>query len=349
MGLPKDCEIKKHRAFKPGIRNLITDVPGVKVGQVTLIDGERHIHTGVTAILPHGENLFRKKVLAGASVINGFGKSAGLIQIDELGNIESPIIMTNTFAVGTALNAVTRYMLDGNEDIGAKTGTVNCVITECNDGEINDIRGMHVTEKNVLDAIANCGEDFQEGAVGAGTGMVCMGLKGGIGSASRVLSVDGKDYIMGSIMMSNFGMPGNLVVDGQKVATGKVVGDTVVPDSEKGSAIIIIATNIPLNERQLRRVAKRSTVALARTGSYLGNGSGDIGIAFSTANTMPHYSETNIIETKMFNDDKIDQIFEATADVVEEAIISSLYHAETVEGIRGNKVYGLREFLGGQD
>ncbi|QAT42978.1 P1 family peptidase [Aminipila luticellarii] len=341
MGLPKDCEVSIRCKFKKGERNLITDVPGVKVGHVTLIDQEKDIHTGVTAILPHTGNLFKNKVLAATSVINGFGKSTGLVQIDELGNIETPIIMTNTFGVGTALNAVTKYMMKENEDIGTTTGTVNCVVTECNDGELNDIRGMHVTEEDVLQAIENCGDVFEEGVAGSGSGMICMGIKGGIGSASRIVPCDGKDYTIGAILMSNFGMSGNLMIDGRRIDTEKVPKSK----AEKGSVIIIIGTDLPLNERQLRRVAKRATVALCRTGSFLGNGSGDIAVAFSNTNIMPHYSEKNIIETKMFHDDAIDKIFEATAEVVEEAVVSSIYHAENVKGIRGKEVFALKEFL----
>ena len=342
MGLPRNCEISIYSKYKKGKRNLITDVPNVKVGNVTLKNEEKDIHTGVTAILPHTGNLFREKVMAGASVINGFGKSAGLIQIEELGNIETPIIMTNTFGVGTAINALTKYMLKDNEDIGTTTGTVNCVVTECNDGELNDIRGMHVTEENVLQALENCGDVFEEGAVGAGTGMRCLGVKGGIGSASRLVSCDGEEYTVGAILMSNFGMAGNLMIDGRRIDTVHTVPKSNV---EKGSVIIVIATDIPLNERQLKRAAKRATVALSRTGSFIGNGSGDIAIAFSNTNIVPHYSERNIIETRMFYDAAIDKVFEATAEVVEEAVISSIYHAETVKGIRGNEVFGLREFL----
>ncbi len=172
MGLPKECAFTIENRFPKGERNLITDVAGVKVGHVTLEDAEKNIHTGVTAILPHGGNLFLDKVLAGVCVINGFGKSAGLVQVDELGTIEAPILMTNTFGVGTGLNADIKYMLDQNPDIGVTTGTVNCVVTECNDGSLNDIRGMHLTQENVWEAIERASEDFEEGAVGGGTGMI---------------------------------------------------------------------------------------------------------------------------------------------------------------------------------
>ena len=186
MGLSKDSKVKMTSVFKQGRNNLITDVAGVKVGHLTIKDDARNIHTGVTAVIPHEGNMFKDKVLAGTSVINGFGKSAGLIQIDELGTIETPILMTNTLSVGTALDTLVGYMLEKNEDIGVSTGTVNCVVTECNDGELNDIRGQHVNPEHVLTALNNAGELFEEGDVGAGTGMICMGLKGGIGSASRV-------------------------------------------------------------------------------------------------------------------------------------------------------------------
>ncbi len=342
MGIPNNSNIKLRNKFKKGKLNLITDVPGVKVGQVTKIDNEKNIHTGVTTIIPREGNIFRNKVLAGTSIINGFGKSVGLVQIDELGTIETPIVMTNTFGVGTALNALTKYMLEQNEEIGVSTGTVNCVVTECNDGELNDIRGMHVTEQDVFDSIANAADEFEEGVVGSGTGMICMEMKGGIGSASRIVNCDGKDYTIGAILMSNFGMKGNLRINGTLADDKYVKNDK----PEKGSCIILIGTDLPLNERQLRRVAKRATVGLARTGSFLGNGSGDIAIAFSNGNVIPHFSDKKIFDVRMFNDDKIDDIFEATAEAVEECVISSLYHAETVTGIRDRKVLCLKENYG---
>jgi len=341
MGLPDTNRAKIDNKYPKGKKNLITDVPGVKVGHVTLQDDEKDIHTGVTAILPHEGNLFQDKVAAGVSVINGFGKSAGLVQIDELGTIESPIIMTNTFSVGTALNASIKYMLAQNEDIGVTTSTINCVVTECNDGTLNDIRGMHVTEEDVLKAIECAGEDFEEGTTGSGTGMCCMGIKGGIGSASRIVKIKEKEYTIGAILMSNFGVLGNLRIDGKKI-------ETPLPDAaqkDKGSVIIVLGTDLPLSDRQLRRIARRSAVGLGRVGSYLGNGSGDIAVAFSTSNRVPHYSDTGIVDMKMVHDDALDPVFEAVAETVEEAVISSLYHAKTVKGIRGKVLYGLEEFL----
>lgn len=339
MGLPENSGFDLHAKWPRGERDLITDVPGVKVGHVTLKEGD--IHTGVTAVLPHGDNCFQDKVMAGVSVINGFGKSVGLIQIQELGTIETPILLTNTLSVGTACEELTRYMLEGNPDIGVTTGTVNCVVTECNDGRLNDIRGLHVRSEHVREALANAGEDFEEGAVGGGTGMVCLGLKGGIGSASRRVEVDGQTYTVGALVMSNFGAPGNLIIGGKHYDTNLGRDER----KDEGSIIMLLATDIPLNERQLSRLAKRSMVALGRVGSYCGNGSGDIAIAFTTANRLPHYSEKNILETRMFYDENIDRVFVAGVEAVEEAIISSLYHAETTTGIRGNCYLGLRDFV----
>ena len=340
MGLPQNSGLEIYSKRDRGARNLITDVPGVKVGQVTIQHGE--VNTGVTAVLPHGGNLFQEKVMAGVSVINGFGKSAGLVQIEELGTIESPIILTNTLSTGTALTAMVKYMMAQNPDIGVSTGTVNCVVTECNDGRLNDIRGLHVREDDVLQAVESASEDFAEGAEGGGTGMVCLGLKGGIGSSSRTLQIDGQLYTVGALVMSNFGEAGNLVIGGRHIDTRKCSEGC---KKDTGSIIIVIATDVPLSERQLKRVAKRSMIALGRVGSYCGNGSGDIAIAFTTANRQPHYSSRNILDTKMFYDENIDCVFEAAVEAVEESILSSLYHAETTTGVRGSTYIGLREFL----
>ncbi|MST52430.1 DmpA family aminopeptidase [Hornefia butyriciproducens] len=373
MGIPSDAPIRLHRKFERGDRNKITDVQGVRVGQVTLQDGE--INTGVTAVLPHCGNIFRDKVMAGCSVLNGFGKSIGLVQIQELGTIETPIVMTNTLSIGTAFTALTKYMLEQNEDIGVSTGTVNCLVTECNDGRLNDIRGLHVREEHVRQALDSASDDFEEGAVGAGTGMVCLGLKGGIGSASRKITADGGEYVIGALVMTNYGSAGNLVIDGIHYDTTKAAArtdetsgcagetsgcagessgcaagttgavSTGGEDKDRGSVIILIATDLPLSERQLTRVSKRAMIALARTGSYCGNGSGDIAITFTTANRCAHYSEKDILKYGMFFDENIDRVFEASVEAVEEALISSLYHAKTTEGVRGSRYMGLKDFL----
>lgn len=329
-------------SFPAGERNLITDVPGVRVGHVTLSDGD--VQTGVTAIIPAEGNLFAQKVPAACHVINGFGKAAGLVQVQELGTIETPIVLTNTFGVGTGVNALIRYSLADNEDIGLTTGTVNPVVLECNDGRLNDIRGMHVKEEHVLEALACASEDFAEGAVGSGTGMCCLGLKGGIGSASRLVELDGKSYTIGALVMSNFGSEGNLMIDGRH-AGREISARQEGEQKDKGSIIMLLATDIPLSERQLRRICKRAGVGLARTGSYYGNGSGDIAIAFTTANRVPHYSKSAFIDMKMIDDEKIDPVFAMSAEAVEEAIISSLWHAETLTGRDGKVQHGLREFI----
>lgn len=340
MGLNKDSGINIGK-IKKGKRNLITDVEGVKVGHTTLNNDS--IKTGVTAILPHEGNMFREKVMASSCVINGFGKSVGIIQVEELGSIETPIIMTNTLSVGTATEGLIRYMLDQNDDIGTTTGTVNCVVTECNDGRLNDIRGLHVKEEHVVEAITNADASFEEGAVGSGTGMVCFGLKGGIGSSSRIIVLDNKEYTVGALVMSNFGSKRYLTINGDKI--GERIEEAEKSEKDQGSVIIIIATDIPLSERQLKRVSKRAVVALGRTGSYLGNGSGDICISFSTANKIKHYSDTKIINMKMIDEDAIDEVFKAAAEAVEESIISSMYHAETTTGINNTTIKSLREYL----
>lgn len=343
MGLPSKSNLNLYEKYKKGKKNLITDIKGVKVGNITL--QKENVNTGVTVIFPHEGNVFQDKVMAATSILNGFGKSIGLLQIEELGTIETPIIMTNTLSVGTAATALTKYMLEQNKDIGVTTGTVNCLVTECNDGRLNDIRGLHVTEEDVLKALYSPSEDFEEGAVGGGTGMCCLGLKGGIGSASRLIDVDGKEFTIGALVMSNFGSSGNLIIGGDHIGSRIKEVQDKYKDKDEGSIIIIIGTDIPLSERQLKRVAKRSAISLGKTGSYMGNGSGDIAIAFTTTNRVPHYSNKDIIETKMFFDDNIDKVFEASVEAVEEAIISSLYHAKTTVGYMNKEVKGLRDYL----
>lgn len=347
MGLGQDFEFELYHKWQRGARNLITDVPGVRVGHTTLTDPEAGVHTGCTAIVPHSGNLFRDKCMAGAAVLNGFGKSVGLIQVEELGTIETPIVLTSTFSVGTALNALVRRATEDNPEIGVTTGTVNSLVMECNDGELNDIRGCHLTEDDVYHAIGSADSVFVEGAVGGGTGMVCMDLKGGIGSASRLVPLDETAYTIGALVMSNFGVAGNLIIGGRHV--GREIAEGLCArcgeKPEQGSIIIVLATDLPLNERQLRRMARRSAAALGRVGSFLGNGSGDIALAFTTANRVSHFGQSAVLETKMLRDDRMDPVFEAAVEAVEEAIISSLDHAESMEGVRGKRVLCLRDAM----
>ena len=331
-------------SYETGRRNSITDVKGVKVGHVTLDEGK--IKTGVTAILPHEGNIFREKLIGACHVINGFGKSTGLMQIEELGTIETPIILTNTLSVGTAHEALVRYMIKDNEDIGDTTGTVNPIICECNDGEINDIRGLHIKEEHVRKAIENAGEEFIEGNVGGGTGMVCYEMKGGIGSSSRIVKLDNKEYSIGVLVMSNFGKLRDFVLNGDPIGTKlvkKIESDNAT--GEKGSIILILATDIPLSHRQLKRVIKRTYPGISRTGSFTSNGSGEVVIGFSTANKISHYEEEDLVGIKILNENKIDEVFKATVEATEEAILNSLICSTSTVNRDGNKVYSLKELI----
>ena len=331
-------------SFKTGENNSITDVKGVKVGNVTL--DKDNIKTGVTAIVPHGGNIFKDKLIAASHVINGFGKSTGLIQIDELGVIETPIILTNTFSVGTAYDSLVKYKLARNNDIGDTTGTVNPIICECNDGLINDIRGLHVKEKHILKTIDLADIEFNEGNVGAGTGMVCYDLKGGIGSSSRVVKLDNKDYTIGVLVLSNFGSLEDFVLNGNHIGE-KLCKKTgrLLHREDKGSIIVIVATDIPLSSRQIKRVIKRATHGIARTGSYSGNGSGEVVIGFSTANIIKHYETKDIIQIKTINEDKINKVFKAIVHATEEAILNSMICANSTRNRKGEKVYSLNELI----
>lgn len=327
-----------------GINNSITDVKGVKVGHKTLDEGI--IKTGVTAILPHGGNMFKDKLVAACHVINGFGKSAGLIQIEELGTIETPIILTNTLSVGTAHEALVRYMLVDNDDIGTTTGTVNPVICECNDGVINDIRGLHIKQEHVLEALGEADIEFAEGNVGAGTGMVCYDLKGGIGSSSRIVELGGTSYTVGVLVLTNFGSLEDFVLDGDHIGPRLIEKIKQTDTTEdKGSIIIILALDIPLSSRQLKRIIKRVYPGISRTGSYTGNGSGELVIGFSTANIIKHYEENDVVEIKVINEDKINKVFKATVEATEEAILNSLICSTSTNDRKGKKVYSLKDLI----
>lgn len=330
--------------FTTGSNNSITDVKGVKVGHTTLDDGV--IKTGVTAILPHEGNIFKDKLIAACHVINGFGKSTGLIQIEELGTIETPIILTNTLSVGIAHETLVRYMLAQNDDIGSTTGTVNPVICECNDGVINDIRGLHIKQEHIYEAIEKCNIEFAEGNIGAGTGMVCYGLKGGIGSSSRIVELENTQYTIGVLVLSNFGSLEDFVLNGDHIGP-KLVEKTKEIDTteDKGSIIVILATDIPLSSRQLKRIIKRVYPGISRTGSYTGNGSGEVVIGFSTANIIKHYEENDVIDIRVINENKINKIFKATVEATEEAILNSLICSTSSIDRDGKQVYSLKDLI----
>lgn len=314
--------------MKAGKLNKITDVKGIKVGHKTIDNGD--IHTGVTVIIPSEENIFLNKYIASTYVINGFSKTSGLIQIDELGTLESIIGLTNTLNVGTVQQAIVKHMLKDNPDIGKDTGTINTVVGECNDGYLNDIRECAIKEEDVYEAIENATIDFELGSVGAGRGMSCFEMKGGIGSASRIIELDEKEYTVGVLVLSNFGLKKDFIFDNVRLS------DYHDETLEKGSIIIILATDIPLSSRQLKRVCKRMNVSLARLGSHLGNGSGDVVIGFSTANVIPHYKTNDIININEIHEDKIDTVFRASIEACEDAIMSSLLNNETLIGRDGN-------------
>ncbi len=341
MGVQKELGFALGRMDK-GSRNKITDVPGVKVGHVSIHNGD--IHTGVTAVLPHTGDMFHDKCIAASHVINGFGKSVGLVQVDELGTIETPLLLTNTLSVGTVSTALVKYMLERNSDIGVDTGTVNPMVFECNDGHLNDIRGLHVTEQHALDALKNADDDFEEGAVGAGCGMSCYSLKGGIGSASRTFELYGNKYTVGALLLTNFGTLRDLMVGSEHLGE-KLYQKKELENRDKGSVIIIIATDAPLSSRQLRRVARRAQSGLARTGTISGNGSGEIALAFSTVNRIPHYSPNKPISIDTFYEDDMDYVFRAAIECVEESVISSLTHAEHIVGIRAHERETLLELM----
>lgn len=330
--------------LQTGKKNCITDVSGVKVGHVTLdypLNEEGEVAcTGVTAILPHGGNLFNQKVAAASYVLNGFGKTTGLIQINELGVIESPIMLTNTFAVPAVTQGTLEFLLEQNEDIGISTGTVNIVVGECNDSYLNSIRLLPVLPKHAKQAIeVATNETAQEGAVGAGKGMMCFGYKGGIGSSSRIVQMDDVDktFTVGCLVLSNFGSSNEFKK--QFYQTNPTQKDSTIAPTD-GSIIIVLATDAPLSYRQLKRVIKRCGIGLGRTGSHFSNGSGDIVIGFTTAHQILHhtndYQETRI----QLRDDHplMNQLFTAAAEATEEAILNSMAQAETTTGRQGHIV-----------
>ncbi|MEI4828704.1 P1 family peptidase [Bacillus sp. FJAT-53711] len=322
-------EIGKYDAGK---WNAITDVKGVLVGHVTLKE-EMHIRTGVTAILPHDGNIFREKVFVSSYVINGFGKTIGTIQIQELGVLESPIMLSNTFAIAPVLEGTLRYMLEQNEEIGDTTGTVNIVVGECNDGYLHDIRTLYVRPKHAIEAITNAKNGpVKEGCVGAGTGMACFGYKGGIGTSSRKITFTKETYTVGALVVTNFGRKEDLYIRNESEET--------MPD---GSIMIVIATDAPLSDRQLHRIAKRATFGLAKAGSYGAHGSGDIVIAFSTAHRISHTPTTELLQYQFLREDgeEISHIFAMTIEAVEEAIWNALSMAETMEGREKRKLEAI--------
>ncbi|MFZ4285061.1 P1 family peptidase [Variovorax sp. HJSM1_2] len=322
-----------------GPLNAITDVPGVAVGHCTLDHGP--VQTGVTMLRPHGGDCFLQKVPAGAAVINGFGKSVGLVQVQELGVLESPIALTNTFAVGTVATALIRSAIAAQPEIGRTLPTVNPLVFECNDGYLNDLHAFAVTEAHAQQALASTASTFAQGAVGAGRGMTCFGLKGGIGSASRLAPTPVARFTVGALVLANFGRPAAFTLAGRHI--GPALAQRLAAPStgpERGSIIMLLATDAPLDARQLRRLATRAGAGLARTGSDYGHGSGDIALAFSTAYTVPQQLG-RLQALTLLHEAMLDPLFEAAAQATEQAIVNALFAAETVTGRDGNKRIAL--------
>lgn len=332
--------------MQPGAQNAITDVPDVRVGHVTLNqgDGAEAVRTGVSIVLPHGGNMFREKVPASVFVLNGFGKCFGQEQIDELGVIESPIALTATMNVGIVADGLIEHAIRHNPDCGVTTSTVNPVVNECSDAYLNTQHGRHVRQHHVLEAIKQATAGFvDEGNVGAGTGMSLFGFKGGIGTASRKVPAEAGGFTVGALILGNCGTREQLRIDG--VPVGRQLVDWS-PDPEvedTGSIIILIGTDAPMFDRTLNRLARRAAMGLARTGSIAAHGSGDYILAFSNANRIPHdddrttFTAEHVVETG----EVINWLFQATIEATEEAILNALFAAETMTGRDGHVRYGL--------
>lgn len=315
-------------SLKTGLRNAITDVPGVTVGHVTLQGGG--LNTGVTAVIPAPGNLFETKLTAAAEVINGFGKSVGIVQLQELGTLETPILLTNTFGVAACSEALIRRAIAQTPAIGRTTSTVNPVVGECNDGPLSDIQALAVTPAHAAEALATAGEEVAEGSVGAGTGMSCFGFKGGIGTASRRLRCAGGHHHLGALVLANFGRAGDL-----RLPDGRRADPRGEDKPEQGSIIVVLATDLPLDQRQLARVCRRAGAGIARLGAYWGHGSGDIVIGFTTANRIPQAPEAPVMAISRLADGRIDEAFRAACEATEEAVLNALCAATDVDLFSG--------------
>jgi D-aminopeptidase len=332
----------------PGWFNAITDVAGVRVGHTTLLVGEGRllpgqgpVRTGVTIILPHGDNLFEQKVPAAVFTINGYGKATGFEQVRELGTLEAPVALTNTLNVGLVLDALVGYAIRDNPMLGIQTSSVNVVVGETNDGYLNDLQGRHVRQEHVLAAITSASDGtVQQGSLGAGAGTMCFGWKGGIGTASRIVPGTSGDFIVGALVQTNFGRRRDLIIRG--IPVGRLLKDAPVVESaetgDKGSVMIVLATDAPLESRQLQRLASRANAGLARTGSMLGAESGDFVVAFSTAERILRDPPENIVSRLSIGNEArvMDGLFRAVIECVEEAVLDSLFCAETVIGRDGH-------------
>ena len=334
-------------SLPPGPLNAITDVKGVRVGQVTLVRGDGKlqpgqgpVRTGVTAILPHGGDLWREKVPAATWVLNGTGEMTGSIWINTQGALEVPILLTNTMNIGKVMDGVVAFMLKRYPDIGIGDDVVAPTVAECDDSTLNDARGRHVSVEDTVRAIESAKEGpVEEGAVGAGTGMISYQFKGGIGTSSRVLSKDDGGWTVGVLVNANMGRRRDLTVAG--VPVGRAIDDLMPKESTDGSIIVVVATDAPLDHLKCQRLASKAALGLARTGSIANHGSGDIFLAFSTGNRVPHYPKPLTYALNVVADAHLDPIFRAAEEATEEAILNALTMAKTTTGRDGNTAYAL--------
>ncbi|MCG3141569.1 MAG: Beta-peptidyl aminopeptidase BapA [Anaerolineae bacterium] len=335
----------------PGAHNAITDVPGVRVGHCTLIQGHGNlmpgqgpIRTGVTAILPHPGDLFLEKITGAIVRINGFGEVTNSQQVDEMGVMEGPILLTNTMNVPRVADAVIDWAYEHSSDMSVTTWGISPIVAETSDNYLNDARGRHVRREHVFEAIASARDGIvTEGAVGGGTGMICYEFKGGIGTASRVLAAEFGGYTVGALVQSNFGSRAKLRIDGVPVGRALMDYDERIQRDSQGSVIVVIATDAPMSSRQLKRMGMRVAFGLARTGTQGGNTSGDFAICFSTARNRPHHSTAPTLQLTQVVEDTalINQLFDAVVETTEEAVLNSLFKAETMQGRDHHIIYAL--------
>lgn len=329
-----------------GKRNSISDIPGVKVGHCSiisgsgaLIPGKGPVRTGVTAVLPHGDDLFERPVKGAYFDLNGCGGLLGSLQIDEFGIIETPIMLTNTMSIGAVADALVRHMMRSNRSAGVSGDTIIPIVSECDDSFLNDSRGLHVKEEHVSYALNKASEEVGEGSVGGGTGMTCCDFKGGIGTSSRTFETSSGTYTVGSLVMANHGIREDLMIKG--VPVGRLLETQNPRRVEQGSIVMVVGTDAPLDARQLLRMAKRGGMGLALTGSCSNNGSGDIVLAFSTANQHDRFKVDGLVREELMLDGDLSPIFRATVDATEESIVNSLFKAGTMDGRDGNVSPGL--------
>ena len=327
--------------YETGKLNNICDIKGLQVGHKTIHNYP--YHTGVTVIKPVEDNIFKNKCVASSYAFNGFGKSIGFLQVEELGTLESNIALTTTLNVGKIANAVVEDSLKENLEIAESTGTVNPIVLECNDGTLNKSRDLILSSIDYFSALNNVDTIFNQGDVGAGSGMICHGFKGGIGSSSRIIKINDEEYHLGILVNSNFGEANGKELILNNKPLGQLIKLKDEKCEEKGSIVCVIATDAPINERQIKRILKRVEMGIARTGSYAGNGSGDVFIGFSTANRRKHFTDIAVNDIKYLSDNYLNSFFKATIDVTIEAIINSMLFSSPVKGYKKD-VKSLMEY-----